>query len=307
MHFSVLLQESINGLEINPDGIYIDATFGRGGHSNAILSNLTTGRLIAFDKDLEAIAFAKENFTQFANFKIVHTSFTQINNYCKENDLLGKIDGIIMDLGVSSPQIDDAERGFSFMRNGPLDMRMDTTIGLTASQVLEELSEEDLAYIFKVYGEERFAKKIAGRIKSHIQENGSIETTAVLAELIRATIGQREKKNPATRCFQALRIYVNNELGDLENLLDGILDVMSVGGRIAAISFHSLEDRIVKQKFTSLITPKQEINRITRMLPQQNNEDIKLKWITKKVKASQEELGENVRSRSAILRVVEKL
>ena len=140
MHFSVLLQESINGLEIKPEGVYIDATFGRGGHSKAILSNLTTGRLIAFDKDLEAIAFAKENFSEFNNFEIVHTSFAQIHNHCKENDLLGKIDGIIMDLGVSSPQIDDAERGFSFMRNGQLDMRMDTTTGLTASQVLEELS-----------------------------------------------------------------------------------------------------------------------------------------------------------------------
>ncbi len=307
MHFSVLLQESINGLEINPEGIYIDTTFGRGGHSKAILSKLTTGRLIAFDKDLEAIDFANQNFKKFDNFEIVHASFTQINNYCKENGWLGNIDGIIIDLGVSSPQLDDADRGFSFMRNGPLDMRMDKTTGLTASQALEKLSEEELAYIFKVYGEERFAKKIAGRIKAHIPENGSIETTAELAELIRAIIGQREKKNPATRCFQALRIYVNNELGDLADLLDGILDVMSVGGRIAVISFHSLEDRIVKHKFTSLITPKKEVNRITRMLPHQNNEDIKLKWITKKVKASQEELGENVRSRSAILRVVEKL
>ena len=307
MHFSVLLKESISGLDVEPKGIYIDATFGRGGHSRAILENLTAGKLIAFDKDLEAVDFAKENFSKFDNFNIVHTSFTQIYNYCKDNNLLGKVDGIIMDLGVSSPQIDDAERGFSFIRDGPLDMRMDTTTGFTASEILEELSEEELAYIFKVYGEERFAKKIAARIKSHIKESGTITTTAELAKLIRATIGQREKKNPATRCFQALRIYVNNELGDLEDLLSNILDVLSVGGRIAVISFHSLEDRIVKQKFTSLIAPKQELNRITRMLPQQDNTDIKLKWITKKAKASQDELGENVRSRSAILRVVEKL
>ncbi|QLE79907.1 16S rRNA (cytosine(1402)-N(4))-methyltransferase RsmH [Francisella sp. Scap27] len=307
MHFSVLLKESIKGLNIKPEGIYIDATFGRGGHSKAILSQLSgKGRLIAFDKDLEAIKYANENFSQYNNFEIVHTSFTQINNYCRENDLLGKIDGIIMDLGVSSPQLDDAERGFSFMRNGPLDMRMNVTTGLTASQALEELSEEELAYIFKVYGEERFAKKIAGRIKAHIQENGSIKTTAELAELIRAIIGQREKKNPATRCFQALRIYVNNELGDLEDLLESILEVVRVGGRIAAISFHSLEDRIVKQKFTNIISPKQEVNRITRMLPQQDL-SAELKWVTKKAKASQEELGQNVRSRSAILRVVEKL
>ena len=211
-----------------------------------------------------------------------------------------------MDLGVSSPQIDNADRGFSFMYDGPLDMRMNTTDGMTASQALDSLSVEDLTYVFRVYGEERFAKKIAQRIKAYIQENGSIETTLELSSLIRETIGKREKKNPATRCFQALRIYVNNELGDLEDLLENILAVIKVGGRIAAISFHSLEDRIVKQRFTSLINPKQELDRITRMLPQDNS-NIKLKWITKKAKANQDELDQNVRSRSAILRVVEKL
>ncbi|MED7787963.1 16S rRNA (cytosine(1402)-N(4))-methyltransferase RsmH [Francisella sp. 19X1-34] len=305
MHFSVLLQESINDLNINPEGIYVDATFGRGGHSRAILSKLNDGRLIAFDKDLDAIHYANDNFTS-DNFEIVHTSFANIYKYCQQNNLLGKIDGIIMDLGVSSPQLDNADRGFSFMHDGPLDMRMDTSSGVTASQALDDLSVEDLAYIFKVYGEERFAKKIAQRVKSYIQENGSIKTTLELSNLIRETIGKREKKNPATRCFQALRIYVNNELGDLEDLLGDILDVIKTGGRIAAISFHSLEDRIVKQKFTSLITPKQEVNRITKMLPQDNSL-IKLKWITKKSKANQDELDQNVRSRSAILRVVEKL
>lgn len=306
MHFSVLLQESIDGLDIKPDGTYIDATFGRGGHSRAILQKLSVkGQLIAFDKDVDAIKYANENF-QFDNFKIVHTSFANIYDYCQHNNLLGKVDGIIMDLGVSSPQLDNAERGFSFMNNGPLDMRMDTTQGITASQALEELDISELAYIFKVYGEERFAKKIALRIKDYIAENGSIKTTLELSELIRATIGKREKKNPATRCFQALRIYVNDELKDLEALLENILDVVSVGGRIAAISFHSLEDRIVKQKFTSLITPKLETNRISKMLPQDTSL-IKLKWITKKVKANDEELVQNVRSRSAILRVVEKL
>ncbi|API86421.1 16S rRNA (cytosine(1402)-N(4))-methyltransferase RsmH [Francisella uliginis] len=306
MHFSVLLQESINDLNINPNGIYIDATFGRGGHSKAILSKLDKGRLIAFDKDPDAIDYAKEKFSCFENFEIVHTSFAKIHEYCQQNNLLGQVDGIIMDLGVSSPQIDNADRGFSFMYDGPLDMRMNTTDGMTASEALDSLSVENLTYIFKVYGEERFAKKIAQRIKTYIQENGSIKTTLELSNLIRETIGKREKKNPATRCFQALRIYVNNELGDLEDLLENILAVIKVGGRIAAISFHSLEDRIVKQKFTSLINPKQEINRITRMLPQDSS-NIKLKWITKKTKANQDELDQNVRSRSAILRVVEKL
>ena len=305
MHYSVLLQESINDLNVNPQGIYIDATFGRGGHSKTILDRLTTGRLIAFDKDLDAISYAKQNF-QFSNFEIVHASFASIYDYCLQNNLLGKIDGIIVDLGVSSPQLDNAARGFSFMHNGPLDMRMDVSKGITANQALEELSVDDLSYIFKVYGEERFARKIALRIKDYIQQNGSINTTLELAELIRTTIGKREKKNPATRCFQALRIYVNNELKDLEVLLENILAVIKVGGRIAAISFHSLEDRIVKQKFSALINPKQELNRITKMLPQDNSQ-IKLKWITKKAKANDDQLNQNVRSRSAILRVVEKL
>jgi 16S rRNA (cytosine1402-N4)-methyltransferase len=305
MHFSVLLQQSIEGLNIDPNGIYIDATFGRGGHSKAILDKLSGGRLIAFDKDIDAIEFAKENF-QHENFEIVHASFTNIYEYCQKNNLLGKIDGIVMDLGVSSPQLDNAHRGFSFMHDGPLDMRMDTSCGDTASQVLDRLAAEELAYIFKVYGEERFAKKIALRIKDYIQENTSIKTTSELSELIRATIGKREKKNPATRCFQALRIYVNNELKDLEILLENILEVIKTGGRIAVISFHSLEDRIVKQKFTSLINPKQEVNRISKMLPQDDSL-VKLKWVVKKARADQNELDQNTRSRSAILRVVEKL
>ncbi|QIV94760.1 16S rRNA (cytosine(1402)-N(4))-methyltransferase RsmH [Allofrancisella frigidaquae] len=306
MHFSVLLQESIEALNINPQGIYIDATFGRGGHSKAILDKLTTGSLIAFDKDIEAIEYAKNNFYKYNNFKVVHSSFTNIYAYCYKQDLLGKIDGIIMDLGVSSPQLDNAKRGFSFMHDGPLDMRMDTTQGQTAREALETLTVEELAYIFKVYGEERFAKRIAMKIKEYISVNGSINTTTELAELIRKTIGQREKKNPATRCFQALRIYVNNELKDLEILLDNILDILRVGGRLAAISFHSLEDRIVKQKFTNLINPKVEINRISRMLPQDEGLK-KLQWVVKKAKATENELDKNIRSRSAILRVAEKL
>ena len=305
MHYSVLLQESIDNLNINPNGTYIDATFGRGGHSLAILERLTNGRLIAFDKDMDAVAYAKGNFSKFDNFQIVHSSFTQIYNYCCVNGLIGKIDGIVMDLGVSSPQLDEANRGFSFMQDGPLDMRMDTTNGYTAKEVLENLTVDELAYIFKVYGEERFAKKIAFRIKRHLEAN-PIETTKQLADIIRATIGNRERKNPATRCFQAIRIYVNNELEDLEILLNNVLDIVAVGGRIAGISFHSLEDRILKNYFTSLVNPSQPNDRISRMLPQ-SSLPIKAKWIAKKIKANASELDENVRSRSAILRVVEKL
>ena len=306
MHFSVLLQESIDKLAINPEGVYIDATFGRGGHSRAILNKLTTGKLIAFDKDLDAVEYANENFKEYDNFKIMHASFTNIHSYCCSNGLLGSIDGVIMDLGVSSPQIDNAGRGFSFMNDGPLDMRMNVTSGKTAQQVLEDISKEDLTYVLRVYGEEKFAKKIANNIKHYIDNIGSITSTLQLSNLIRNTIGQREKKNPATRSFQALRIHVNAELEDLEILLGNILDVLKCGGRIAAISFHSLEDRIVKQIFTGYINPKQELNRITKMLPRETD-NIKLKWVVKKMKASRNELDKNVRSRSAMLRVVEKL
>lgn len=307
MHFSVLLKESIDGLNIKKDGIYIDATFGRGGHSKAILDKLSnTGRLIAFDKDLEAINYAKANFSQYPNFKIIHSSFTEIYDYCLKENLLEKIDGIIMDLGVSSPQLDVAERGFSFMHDGPLDMRMDNTKGITASEALELLDIKELSYIFKVYGEEKFSYKIAIKIKEYLEQNGKITNTLTLANLIRDTIGKKEKKNPATRCFQALRIYVNNELGDLERLINDVIKVLKSNGRVAAISFHSLEDRIIKQKFTELSKPKTINTRISKLLPEDDN-SIEVKWINKKCRAQLDELEQNARSRSAILRVVEKL
>ncbi|GAB4221910.1 MAG: 16S rRNA (cytosine(1402)-N(4))-methyltransferase RsmH [Francisella sp.] len=306
MHYSVLLKESIDSLNVNPQGVYIDATFGRGGHSKAILEKLTTGRLIAFDKDIEAVSYANQKF-KFDNFIIVHNSFAKIYDYCCKHGLLGNVDGILMDLGVSSPQLDNAYRGFSFMHDGPLDMRMDTSSGFTASQVLDQLSVDELAYIFKFYGEERFARKIAMRIKEYIKQNGSITSTLELADLISKTIGKREKKHPATRCFQALRIYVNNELKDLEDLLDKVVEIVKIGGKIAVISFHSLEDRIVKQKFKSLINPYKVYNRITKMLPENVNDEVKLRWVIKKYKASDDEIRQNIRSRSAILRVVEKI
>ncbi|APC97604.1 16S rRNA (cytosine(1402)-N(4))-methyltransferase RsmH [Francisella frigiditurris] len=307
MHFSVLLKESIDGLDIKKDGIYIDATFGRGGHSKAILDKLSnTGKLIAFDKDLEAINYAKTNFSQYLNFEIIHSSFTEIYDYCLKENLLERIDGIIMDLGVSSPQLDVAERGFSFMHDGPLDMRMDNTKGITASEALEQLDIKELSYIFKVYGEEKFSYKIAIKIKEYLKQNGKITNTLTLANLIRDTIGKKEKKNPATRCFQALRIYVNNELGDLEQLINDIMKVLKSNGRVAAISFHSLEDRIIKQKFTELSKPKTINTRISKFLPEDDN-SIEVKWINKKCRAQLDELEQNARSRSAILRVVEKL
>ncbi|MFC4891782.1 16S rRNA (cytosine(1402)-N(4))-methyltransferase RsmH [Pseudofrancisella aestuarii] len=307
MHFSVLLKESIENLDIKKNGIYIDATFGRGGHSKAILDKLSnTGKLIVFDKDIEAINYAKVNFSQYPNFEIIHSSFTKIYNYCLEENLLGKVDGIIMDLGVSSPQLDIAERGFSFMNDGPLDMRMDNTKGITASETLEQLDIKELSYIFKVYGEEKFSYKIAVKIKEYLEQHGKIANTLTLANLIRDTIGKKEKKNPATRCFQALRIYVNNELGDLEQLMSNIMKILKVNGRVAAISFHSLEDRIIKQKFTDLSKPKTINNRISKLLPEDAN-SIEAKWIIKKCRAQLEELEQNARSRSAILRIIEKL
>jgi len=307
MHYSVLLKESIDALNIKPNGVYIDVTFGRGGHSQKILDRLSSdGLLIAFDKDLDAIEYANKHFcNNYSNFRIVHSSFTQLVEYCYKHNLTGKVDGIIADLGVSSPQLDDADRGFSFMNKGPLDMRMDTTCGQSAKDVLETLSAEELSCIFRTYGEEKFSWKIAKAIKKYLAEDGKLETTLDFANIIQTIIHKKEKKHPATRCFQGLRIFVNNELSDLEEFLDNIDIVLNTEARVSMISFHSLEDRIVKKFFTNKINPSQPQDRISMMLPQK---ELKggFKWIIKMLKAGEQELSENRRSRSAVLRAVEK-
>lgn len=245
-HTTVLLDEAVNGLNIRPDGIYIDGTFGRGGHSRLILSQLgEEGRLLAIDRDPQAIAVAQT--INDPRFSIIHGPFSALADYVAERELTGKIDGILLDLGVSSPQLDDAERGFSFMRDGPLDMRMDPTRGQSAAEWLQTAEEADIAWVLKTFGEERFAKRIARAIVERNREQ-PMTRTKELAEVVAAATPVKDKfKHPATRTFQAVRIWVNSELEEIEQALKSSLSVLAPGGRLSIISFHSLEDRIVKR------------------------------------------------------------
>ena len=246
-HISVLLDESITGLAIKPDGVYIDCTFGRGGHSGLILDNLgPNGRLIAIDRDPTAIA-AAEKYADDDRFIIEHFGFADLQNIVEKHELLEKIDGILLDLGVSSPQLDEAERGFSFMKDGPLDMRMDTTRGQTAAEWLAVADVEDITWVLRTFGEEKHAWRIANAIVDEREET-PLTRTGQLAQLIKKTAPQREiKKHPATRSFQAIRMYINSELEQIEKVLAASLSVLKTGGRLTVISFHSLEDRLVKQ------------------------------------------------------------
>ncbi|HHQ4752222.1 TPA: 16S rRNA (cytosine(1402)-N(4))-methyltransferase RsmH, partial [Aeromonas veronii] len=244
-HITVLLHEAVEGLAIKPDGVYVDGTFGRGGHSRLILQHLgPNGRLIAIDRDPQAIAEAAK--IQDPRFEIVHGPFSGIASYLDERGLLGKVDGFLLDLGVSSPQLDDAERGFSFMKDGPLDMRMDPTSGQSAAEWLAKADVDDIAWVLKTFGEERFAKKIARAIV-HDRVTEPYVRTRQLAEMIARVNPSKEKgKHAATRSFQAIRIYINSELDEIETALNGALEVLAPHGRLSVISFHSLEDRLVK-------------------------------------------------------------
>ena len=295
-HTTVLLSEAVDALDIQPDGTYVDATFGRGGHSRLILSKLSPqGRLIAFDKDLEAIAEA--NTIQDPRFSIRHQGFTHLG----ELDA-GSIDGVLMDLGVSSPQIDNPARGFSFRNDGPLDMRMDTTRGQSVSEWLAEAELQHIAEVIREYGEERFALQIAKAIDARRQERGVPTSTAELAQLVADTVKTREPgKDPATRTFQAFRIFINAELEELQQALSATLHVLRPGGRLAVISFHSLEDRIVKQFITQ---HSREV--YDRRAPFAAPKVMDFKAIDR-IKPSAAEVDGNPRSRSAIMRVAERL
>ena len=310
-HITVLLHEAVDGLALKEDGIYIDATFGRGGHSRLILSKLSAnGRLIAIDRDPRAIAEAQK--IQDPRFHIEHNSFSAIPEICEKLGLTGKIDGILLDLGVSSPQLDDAERGFSFMKDGPLDMRMDTTKGLSAAQWLQQVSEQDLAWVLKTFGEERFAKRIAQTIvnynKSAVEKNSEIlNRTLQLAELIAQSVSFKDKhKHPATRSFQAIRIYINSELEELESLLQSALTVLAPQGRLSVISFHSLEDRMVKH-FMRKQSKGEDIPKGLPLREDQIERRQTLKTIGKAIQPSDEEIAFNPRSRSAVLRIAERI
>lgn len=310
-HITVLLHEAVDGLALKEDGIYIDATFGRGGHSRLILSKLSAnGRLIAIDRDPRAIAEAQK--IQDPRIHIEHNSFSAIAEICEKLGLTGKIDGILLDLGVSSPQLDDAERGFSFMKDGPLDMRMDTTKGLSAAQWLQQVSEQDLAWVLKTFGEERFAKRIAQAIvnynKSAVEKNSEIlNRTLQLAELIAQSVPFKDKhKHPATRSFQAIRIYINSELEELESLLQSALTVLAPQGRLSVISFHSLEDRMVKH-FMRKQSKGEDIPKGLPLREDQIERRQTLKTIGKAIQPSDEEIAFNPRSRSAVLRIAERI
>ena len=295
-HTTVLLSEAVDALDIKPDGTYVDATFGRGGHSRLILSKLSPkGRLIAFDKDLDAIAEA--NTIQDPRFSIRHQGFTHLG----ELDA-ASVDGVLMDLGVSSPQIDNPARGFSFKNDGPLDMRMDTTRGQSVSEWLAEAEVQHMAEVIREYGEERFALQIAKAIDARRQERGVPTSTAELAQLVADTVKTREPgKDPATRTFQAFRIFINAELEELQQALSASLHVLRPGGRLAVISFHSLEDRIVKQFITQ---HSREV--YDRRAPFAAPKVMDFKAIDR-IKPSAAEVEGNPRSRSAIMRVAERL
>ena len=294
-HTTVLLNEAVAALFTKPDGTYIDATFGRGGHSRLILSQLdATGRLIAFDKDLEAVAVA--NAIEDRRFSIRHEGFSGLRDM-----EAGSATGILMDLGVSSPQIDNPARGFSFRGDGPLDMRMDTTRGESVAEWLATAEAGQIAEVIREYGEERFAVQIAKAVVARRQERGPLSTTAELAQLVAGTVKTREPgQDPATRTFQALRIFINAELEELQQALEASLNILGTNGRLVVISFHSLEDRIVKQ-----FIAKHSKEVFDRRAPFAAPQAMKLEAL-ERVKPTAEEIARNPRSRSAIMRVARR-
>lgn len=306
-HITVLLDEAVDGLAVRPDGCYLDGTFGRGGHSRLILERLgPDGRLLGFDKDPLAIATGTTLAAEDGRFVVVQRSFAELSDEVAVRGLAGAVSGILLDLGVSSPQLDDAARGFSFLHDGPLDMRMNPDAGVSAAAFIATASEEEIARVFKEYGEERFAKRMARAVVQRRAEQ-PFERTADLAQVLTVANPAWEKgKNPATRAFQGLRIHVNNELGDLERGLDAALETLEVGGRLVVISFHSLEDRIVKQFMRR--HAKGEADTLPRDLPIIPKAFLpRLKLIGKPQFASEAELKANPRARSAVMRVAEKL
>ena len=303
-HQSVMLDEVLAALAIKADGIYVDGTFGRGGHSGAILQRLgAEGRLIALDRDPSAVAEAHARFAHDARFSIVHSAFSGLRAALEPLGVWGRVDGLLLDLGVSSPQLDEAERGFSFMRDGPLDMRMDPTQGESAAELLARIDEAALADILWQLGEERFSRQIARAVVAARVE-APMTRTSQLSELISKVVFKREPgKHPATRSFQALRLWVNQELAELEAVLPQAQEALAIGGRLAVISFHSLEDRRVKQFLRGEQMPElpPEIPLMQEVRP--------ARWRTqgRAIKASVAEISRNPRSRSAVLRVAEKL
>ena len=302
-HATVLLDEAVDALQVRPDGVYVDGTFGRGGHSRLILQRLgERGRLIALDKDPAAIAAGRA--IGDARFVLVHSGFERLSQVLRER-AVGKVDGVLLDLGVSSPQLDDEQRGFSFRFDAPLDMRMDTSGGQTAAEWLATVGEGELAEVIRDYGEERFARQIARAIVAARQER-RIETTKQLGDIVAQCVRTREPgKNPATRTFQAIRIHLNRELEELESVLPQCVEHLKEGGRMAIISFHSLEDRIVKRFMRDMA----QGDKLPKFVPVRAADvpQGKLRLVGKAVHASEREVAANPRARSAVLRIAERL
>ena len=302
VHETVLLNEAVEALAIKPDGVYVDCTFGRGGHSARILQQLGShGRLIVLDKDLTAVAHGKR-WTD-SRFHIAHSGFTHLDDVLSELGV-AQVDGILLDLGVSSPQLDEAARGFSFRFDAPLDMRMDTSCGMTAAQWLETVDESLLTEVIRDYGEERFAKQIARAVIT-ARAVEPIKTTWQLVELVSKTVRTREAgKSPATRTFQAIRIYLNHELEELEHVLPKCVSHLNAGGRLVVISFHSLEDRMVKHFIRGMT----DADTLPRNVPIRASEvpQGRMRLIGRAIKAGENELKVNPRARSAMMRVAER-
>lgn len=305
-HTTVLLQEAVDVLVQDASAFYIDGTFGRGGHSALILKKLQpAGRLLAIDKDPEAVAYAQARFADDPRFDIERGSFAQMTDFVRARGLEGRVGGILLDLGVSSPQLDDPARGFSFTQEGPLDMRMNPDVGESAAQWLARADEKEIADVIFTYGEDRFARRMARAIVAARQEV-AITTTAQLARIIAEANPAWEKgKHPATRAFQAIRIHINRELEDLERCLDQALDLLSIGGRLVVISFHSLEDRIVKRFIRKHVKGDEHLPPgipVTQDMLQQ-----RLRAVGKALKPGKSEVSQNVRARSAVMRVAERI
>ncbi|MEK9821401.1 MAG: 16S rRNA (cytosine(1402)-N(4))-methyltransferase RsmH [Gammaproteobacteria bacterium] len=302
-HQTVLLEEAVRALITNRDGTYVDCTYGRGGHSAAIAAALSSdGRLLVIDRDLAAVDHARQTFADDPRVIVQHGPFSRLKEFVEAHGL-ETLDGVLMDLGVSSPQIDQGERGFSFQQSGPLDMRMDQGSGETAEAWIASASEEDITLVLKQYGEERFARRIARNIVAARTE-GPISTTDRLVEIVEMSIPRREKhKHPATRTFQAIRIQVNRELEELETCLADVIELLKSGGRVVVISFHSLEDRLVKRFFRRL----EKGDDLPSRLPVRDDQlNRKVRILGKPVKPSATEVADNRRARSSIMRIAEK-
>lgn len=305
MHQPVLLHEAIEALAIRPAGIYLDATFGRGGHSQAILQQLNAdGRLVALDKDLSAVESGQLLQRQDPRFSIEHASFARLAQVAQKLAIYGQVDGILMDLGVSSPQLDEAERGFSFRHSGPLDMRMDRSQSQTAAIWLNQAPEQQIAHVLWEYGEERFSRRIARAIVQQRQRRPFATTTELADCIARAVIKKEKHKHPATRSFQAIRIFINQEMQELDQALAASVECLNVGGRLAIITFHSLEDRRVKRFLQQQVKGDDYPPHLPIIDAHLNR---RFKIIIRKCKPSAREVQDNIRARSATLRVAEKI